>query len=294
VKRLLITVLPILLAACGTTDWSKEPLPVTVSAANYSQSSYEEIYTRVHGATNTSPAPPAISVPDKPLFYGFVPGDIYDSDVALPTVYRELAISLAHRGYFNVVYQAEAGYMPKRVDYLIRVHCGVRRWRNPIVRTDKVTWGNDSLIDKHRDGRSAYMHGEEAALDSRAGQDPMEAVNVAAVLQSIGTSTIMAQTTYSTASLGDSDTRDYCLVVVEAFKFSDLMALKDNAPCEWATFIAVPLHSGQKFSNMLQTMAKTATPYFGTTTNGIQEYDLPAGKVIMGEPVEVQGPQISH
>ena len=139
-KRSLLAFLPILLAACGTADWSKEPLPVTVSAANYSQSSEEEIYARVHATTNTSPAAPAISVPDKPLFYGFVPGDIYDSDVPLATVYRELAISLAHRGYFNVVYQAEAGYMPKRVDYLIRVHCGVRRWRNPIVRTDKVTW----------------------------------------------------------------------------------------------------------------------------------------------------------
>ena len=138
------------------------------------------------------------------------------------------------------------------------------------------------------------MHGEAAALDSRAGEDPMEAVNVAAVLQSIGTTTIMAQTTYSTANLADSATRDYCLVVVEAFKFSELMAKKDNAPCEWATFVAVPLHTGQNFSNMLQTMAKTATPYFGTTTNGIQEYDLPAGKVMMGEPVEVPGPQVAH
>jgi hypothetical protein len=294
VKRSLAFLLPVLLVACATADWSKEPLPVTVSAANYSQSSEEEIYARVHGATNTSPSAPAMAVPDKPQFYGFVPGDVYDSDVPLETVYRELAISLAHRGYFNVVYQANAGYMPKRVDYLLRVHCGVRRWRTPIVRTDKVTWGDDSLVSNRRDGRSAYMHGEGSALDPRAGQDPMEAVNVAALLQSIGSSTVMAQTTYSPSSLSDNFTRDYCLVVVEAFKFSDLMAMKDHAPCTWATFIAVPLHPGQQFSNMLHTMAKTATPYFGTTTDGIQEYDLPAGKVLMGEPVEVQGPQIAH
>ena len=64
---------------------------MTVSAANYSQSSEEEIYSRVHATTNTSPSAPSISVPDKPLFYGFVQGDVYDSDVPLATVYRELA-----------------------------------------------------------------------------------------------------------------------------------------------------------------------------------------------------------
>lgn len=275
-------------------DWSKEPLPVTVSAANYSQGSEEEIYAMVHAKTNTHAMAPAISVPDRPLFYGFVPGDIYDSDVPLETVYRELATSLAHRGYFNVVYQAQSGHLPKRVDYLLRVHCGVRRWRNPIVRTDKVTWGDDSLVSSRRDSRSLFLHGEASAADSRAGQDPTEAVNVATYLQSLSMTAHPQAQQYSASNLADSATRDYCLVVVEAFKFSDLMAMKDNAPCIWATFVAVPLHTGQEFSNLLHAMATTATPYFGTTAEGLQEFDVPQGKVQVGEPVIVPGPQDSH
>ncbi|HEY5080004.1 MAG TPA: hypothetical protein VII43_09155 [Opitutaceae bacterium] len=296
--RRVLPLLAALLAGCvGTADWTKEPLPVTVSAANYSQGSEEQIYAAVHGARNTHPVEPAFVVPDKPLFYGFVPGDIYDSNVPLETVYRELAVGLAHRGYFNVVYQANAGYFPTRVDYLIRVHCGVRRWRNPIVRTDKVTWGDDAMISSRRDSRSVLLHGEGAAVDPRAGLDPNEAVNLAALLQGMKNTTagaLMAEDAYSIGNRDDGTTRDTCLVVLEAFKFSDLMTLKGNAPCTWATFVAVPLHEGQEFSSMLRTMVQKVTPYFGTTADGLQEYDVPQGQVLMGEPVVVPGPQAAH
>ena len=297
-RRLLSLLVPALLAGCaGPADWTKEPLPVTVSAANYSEGSEEQIYTAVHDTRNTHPVEPAFAVPDKPLFYGFVPGDIYDSNVPLETVYRELAVGLAHRGYFNVVYQANAGYFPSRVDYLIRIHCGVRRWRTPIVRTDKVTWGDDAMISSRRDSRSVLLHGEGSAVDPRAGLDPNEAVNLAALLQGIKNTTagaLMAAEAYSVGNRDDLTTRDYCLVVLEAFKFSDLMALKGKAPCAWATFVAVPLHEGQEFSSMLRTMVQKATPYFGTTADGLQEYDVPQGQVLMGEPVVVPGPQSTH
>jgi hypothetical protein len=297
-KRILTLLVPALLAGCSTADdWKKEPLPVTVSAANYSEGSEEQIYTAVHDTKNTHPTEPAFAVPDKPLFYGFVPGDIYDSNVPLETVYRELAVGLAHRGYFNVVYQANAGYFPKRVDYLIRVHCGVRRWKTPIVRTDKVTWGDDSMISSRRNSRSVLLHGEGSADDPRAGQDQMEALNMAVLLQGMSKTTagaLQADDAYSVANNGDASTRDYCLVVLEAFKFSDLMALKGKAPCAWATFVAVPLHEGQEFSSMLRTMVQKATPYFGTTADGLQEYDVPHGQVLMGEPVVVPGPQEPH
>jgi hypothetical protein len=103
-----------------------------------------------------------------------------------------------------------------------------------------------------------------------------------------------ASDAYSIANNGDASTRDYCLVVVEAFKFDDLMKMKGNAPCIWATFVAVPLHQGQEFSSMLRTMVQKVTPYFGTTAQGLQEYDIPQGQVLMGEPVEVPGPQATH
>jgi len=305
-RRFLAALLPLLMAACASTrDWSKEPLPISVSAANYSGATSQEIFLKVNGAISTQPVAPSIPVPDKPLFYGFVPGEVYDSNVPLEAVYRELATGLAHKGYFNVVYEVQAGYMPKRVDYLLRVHCGVRRWAIPTVRSEHVTWGNSGLVSNDRDPHSAnaliYGVGDSAFgagqnPDPRAGTDPMYSINVATYLQGIYKTRDNAATNeYSVRNLSDYGvSRDYCLVVVEAFKFDDLVRLKRGAPCAWATFIAVPIHPGQEFSQMLASMVRTGTPYFGTTTDGIQEYDLPAGKVLVGEPVEVPGPQAAH
>jgi hypothetical protein len=306
VRRVLSTIIPVLLAGCASTrDWSKEPLPISVSAANYSESSSQDLFQAMSDRVNAQPSPPAVPVPDRPIFYGFVPGEVYDSNLPLEAVYQELAIGLAHRGYFNVVYEARAGYLPKRVDYLLRVHCGVRRWAIPSVRAGHVTWGNSGLVSNDRDphsvnaliygvGDSAFGVGQNP--DPRAGQDPMYAINVATYLQSVyKTSNDVATNAYSVRNLSDyGTTRDYCLVVVEAFRFEDVMKKKRGAPCVWATFIAVPIHAGQEFSQMLRSMVRTGTPYFGTTTDGIQEYDLPAGKVLVGEPVEVSGPQPAH
>jgi hypothetical protein len=281
--------LPLLAAGCASTAGAPgEPLPVTVSAANYSQLSTEELYARVHGAGSDHPEPPAISHPDRPIFYAFVRGETFPSDTSLATVYRELATPLAERGYFNVLYEYQAGYKPNRIDYLLRVHCGVRRWRSPIVRTDKVTWGNYGLLSDRPKPSSAYLYGDSANIDSRAGPDANQAINIATYLQSQGSFGTAAENQYSVENQSDhGETRDYCIVVVEAFRFSDVVKMKIDAPCVWATFVAVPLRAGQEFSGMLRTMARTATPYFGATTDGIQRYDVAPGRVLMGEPVEV-------
>lgn len=75
--------------------------------------------------------------------------------------------------------------------------------------------------------------------------------------------------------------------MVEAFKFDDVMARNNKASCTWATFIAVPVDQGQKFSDALPSMLQTAVPYFGETTHGLQVYEVPPGKVLVGSPVEV-------
>jgi hypothetical protein len=136
--------------------------------------------------------------------------------------------------------------------------------------------------------------------DPRAGGDPTDTVNLAMFLQTHGStaapesgSFVTQESSLSTdANFSNGGApRDYCLVVVEAFKFDDVWRKKDGARCIWATFIAVPLHTGQQFSAMLPTMARTAMPYFGTTTSGLQMQLVPPGKVILGEPVAVPGPQ---
>jgi hypothetical protein len=296
-KAALFLFVAALVAGCALqTDWSKQPLPVTVSAANYSRLSPEEIYQRVHAPASVQEAAPSLPpAPSSPLFYAFVPGEIYDSDTPLETVYHELAVPLAHRGYFNVLYEYKAGYLAKRVDYLIRVHCGVRRWRVPIVRTDKITWGSDGLVSSwHGDHpQSGHLIGDMAkASDSRIGQDPLEVINTAVFFQNYAQG-FSQQDRYSPDTLGaDTANAEYCLVVLDAFRFDDVRTLGKDAPCVWSTFIAVPLHPGQQFSQLLRTMARTAAPYFGETTQGMQRYEVPPGKVIMGEPIEIpEGPK---
>jgi len=161
---------------------------------------------------------------------------------------------------------------------------------------DRVTWGNAGVVTNRKDFRTAYVFGEGAAEDPRAGEGVFDSINAAVFLQSMSASVaVLDQYQASVENLSTHGaTRDYCLVVVQAFKFEDVRTMKSKAPCIWSTFIAVPLHAGQEFSGMLHTMVKTATPYYGTTTDGIQEYDVPQGKVQVGEPVIVPGPQGAH
>ncbi len=287
--------LPVLAGGCvSSMDWSKAPVPVSVSAANYSQLSEQELYQRVNAPVSAHPSAPENPVPDKPLFYAFAPGHMYHNDIPLETLYRELAVELAHRGYFNVLYEAQAGYIPKRIDYLLRIHFGERLWRKPTVRTDKVTWGNDGLVSNFRGDHPGQAHviGELALQDDRSGQDPMEAINVATLMQTQQTFAGQDLNQYTVENISDGGaTRDYALILLEAFRFDDVRTRGKDAPCVWATFVAVPLHQGQKLSDVLHVMARTAMPYFGGTTDGIQAYDVPAGSVQVGEPVEVPSSQ---
>jgi hypothetical protein len=296
VRKLLAVLFPLFLAGCASqVDFSKVPTDVMVSAANYSQVSGEDLYRMVNDPAATNLAPPRSAVPDKPTFYAFVPGDVYPADVPMETVFQELAVPLAHRGYFNVLYEAQAGYLPKRIDYLLRIVYGELNWRKPTVRTDKVTWGDDGLIAKwagaNGGSRTIWSVGPESHLDTdRQGLSPADIRDLATFLQAQqgkpGT-TYRQTTDLMTALTDDKTSVDFALIVVEAFKFDDVWHKKDKAPCIWATYIGVPLHNSQNFSKVLRTMARSATPYFGETTDGIQVHDVPPGTVQMGEPTVV-------
>jgi hypothetical protein len=286
------------------TDWSKEPLRVSVSAVNYSQLSDEELYARVHDPMITEPKAPAVPEPTKALFYLLLPGEVYPNDVTLGAVYRELEMSLEHRGYFNAVYQKRAGHMPAKIDYLLRVHYGERPWLNPIVRKDRVTWDDDGLVSSRRDPDSMFYVGPSSIWDPRVGMSQTEAnvLNRVFVLNrafGIGPGSSPWHSSYFGTNpilwrdFGETDkvSREFYLFVVEAFKLDDVSLMNRKAPCIWTTFIAVPADRGQKFSNVLRAMIQTATPYFGETTHGLQAYEVPPGKVHIGTPVEVPGAQ---
>jgi hypothetical protein len=289
------------IAGCANSGTTNEPGPVavSVSAANYSQLSNEDLYASVNAPANLRPEAPAPSVPMRAQYYLMVPGEVYESDVPMDTVYRELELALEPRRYFNVLYQMRAGHTPGRIDYILRVHYGGRRWLTPTVRSDRITWGNDGLVS------SRYMTqlASNSLFDPRVGLDETEeaSVRMMMAMPKVSKTTIghgegpraltPAKITPTDAGMSAQAAKDFCLVVVEAFKFEDVKAMDKRAPCAWCTFIAVPVERGQALSSVLRTMLKAGSPYFGTTTNGIQVYEVPTGKVLLGNPVEVPSTQ---
>ena len=270
-----------------------------MSAANYSKVSGEELYARVNGEANIHPEP---QTPPSRRSLFFTP--------SFPPITPQMSrwirfsaswpIPLAHNGYFNVVYQVQAGLLPNRIDYLLRVHAGERPWRLPTVRTDKVTWGDDDLSPYWHgtSERSGNLIGPYSHWDERAGLSPTDISTLASFFQDSqlrrsggNVSASEMQSVGLEEIYGGSYAHERAIILINAFRFEDVMKMKKDAPCVWSMFISVPLHQGLTFNNVLRTMARTATPYVGETTNGMQIYEVPPGKVLMGEPIEVQAPE---
>ena len=76
----------------------------------------------------------------------------------------------------------------------------------------------------------------------------------------------------------------YALARPWEFECSTLRCRLRKAPCVWTVFIAAPADGRQKFSEVMRGMLQAATPYFGETTHGLQIYEVPAGRVTIGNP----------
>ena len=282
------------MTGCASTTVSPGgQLQVSVSAANYSQVSGEDLYRAVNAPDNAHPVPPAPAAPPRPLFYAFVPVD-YSPAVPLDTVYRELATPLAQRGYFNVVYQVKVGLVPGRIDYLLRLYCGRRYWLKPTVRTDRFTWGNDGPVYSRLGAASsgtAKLIGPGADWDSRVGTTPAEITSLATNLQEGMGSANRGNGSFAVQkgsdfreSEGEGASRFCYLLLIEAFRFEEVRARGKAAPCVWATFVSVPLRDGLGLVSVLRTMARASTPYLGATTEGVQIFELAPATVPAGEP----------
>lgn len=79
-------------------------------------------------------------------------------------------------------------------------------------------------------------------------------------------------------------TRDFFLLVVDAFSYQDLLKQQAKAPRLWTTFVALPQEEPQTFSQVLATMLRVATPCFGETTRGLQMFIDARATVKLGEP----------
>lgn len=278
-----------------------EQVTVSVSAANYSRLSDEELYSALHAPIATPPRAPATHQPAAIHRYLLTPGEVYPNDVPMDVVYHEVALVLEKRGYFDAAFETNAGRALPVIDYFLRIHYGRRLWLNPTVRGDGVTWGNDGLVSNR------YKSGliSDWSRDLREGLSPEDTLATRSFLSSLSggfgmgsgggkkadTSGALAmeQANMGIAGpmvekLGEIASSDFYLVVIEAFRSDDVERMDKRAPCVWAVFIAVPAEGGQKFSSVLRGMLQAATPYFEETTHGLQVQDVPAGRVLLGTP----------
>jgi hypothetical protein len=265
----------------------------------------EQLYTELNAPDGLPTEAPAVHQPITIHHYLLLPGEVYPNDVPVDTVYKEVALVLEKRGYLDSEFEKRAGRAPAAIDYLLRVHYGERLWLNPTVRGDRITWGNDGLVaDKYNMGLMS-----DPQFDPRVGMTPEEVMSVRRMLgslsfdsglaigtpgmvgagnqlQNISTAyALQAQYGQLAGFWGENDqgtARKFYLIMVEAFRYDEVVKMDKRAPCVWAVFIAVPVDEGLKFSDVLRGMLQAATPYFGETTHGLQISEVPPGKVTIG------------
>jgi hypothetical protein len=223
---------------------------------------------------------------------------------------RLLTPALASRGYRNAADEQGLIREPGSVQLVLRVHYGTRPWRNPTVRTEQLTW-RDGLEPKPQ-GRGLHTLGGDVLWDSRAGGND-EALAAARENQSTGSifdkasaggrggggdspsslaggtnPALLGQPGSGPLSLTEYElTRDFHLIVVDAFDYAELKSQGKAARRLWATFVAAPKDRAKPFSAVAKMLVRNATPFFGETSRGLQVYTDARAEVTIGEAVVV-------
>jgi hypothetical protein len=288
--------------------------PVSVSAANYRDTPREELVRSVefqNAAVN--PDAPTLKPLAKPQYYVFIPGEIFESDLKYDQVTEILTAALAKKGYINAADPLGIIREPDKVTLMLRVNYGTLPWRLPTVRSKDLTW-YDGMIARPR-GIGLHTLGGERSWDQRAGgnDDALDALAkndanpngggfsssasaskggggggssgggsaAATVTPGLGANVAGGLTEYGS-------TRDFHVIVVDAFDYQELKKRGKSAARLWTTFVSAPKQGKQKFSEIAETLARNAIPYFGETSNGLQVYSDVRAEVKIGELVEVK------
>lgn len=286
-----------LLAADDAPDRLR-PAPVSVSSANYSQLSREEMARLDVEKTKVNPLSRTVAKLDQPQRYVFIPGELYESDLDYDEICRRLAESLAKKGFVNATDSQGRVIDPQKVDLLLRINAGERPWREPTVRMSSLQW-RDGLVERPR-GRTLTTLGGDVYWERRSGGND-DALGAAARNEnaagfaygsssgtaagnsplSVGSAMSLAQA--NSAASEYEATREFYLLVVDAFDYAEVMSKGAAAKRLWTTFIAAPRQRNEKFSDVLNTMLRIATPYFGETTEGLQMFNDARAEVTLGE-----------
>lgn len=283
----------------------KGPAPVSVSSANYQKTERAELIRRVSQKNAVNPAAISATPEMAPTHFIFLPGEIYESDLTYEELCRLLTPVLLKRNLINAADEQGLMREPEKVSLVLRIHYGIRPWRQPIVRTEQLTW-RDGLVPRPK-GRGLHTLGGDTLWESRAGGND-EALAAAKENQSGSsawgkgagrsggssggsssmTTGIMNSTATGVAGLTEYEgTRDFHIIVIDAFDYAELKKEGKSAKRIWTTFAAAPKEPKQLFSAMAKTLIRNAAPYLGETTSGLQVYTDSRANVEIGEAIVV-------
>lgn len=248
---------------------SARPNEIIVSAANYAQTPPAVLASMFRRPADLPDAPPPPPATGPVRFYQFLPGEALETDLAYLEVCKLLIPALAPKNLRNTHDQA-------KVDLILRVTFGGRRWRDPFVRKDDLAWRH-GLVPKKR-GSSLAATG---AWDDRAGGDESALHQLERDLA--GADPTSGAEGLADRLIGGQHTEDYYLIVVDAFEVATLRVKGNDTPRAWTTFIAVPRQKGVKFSDVAAKMITAAAPFFGETLPGKARFTDREGRVDTGE-----------
>lgn len=274
--------------------------PVSVSSANYRDTPSELLLQMVNRKNALNPEARELAPLAAPKYYVFMPGEIFPADLNYEAVCGLLTPALAKKNYLNAADPRGIIREPGKVTLMLRVNFGISLWRLPVVRTEHLEW-DEGLVGKVHDSRSLTHFGGDKTWDSRAGgnddslsasaQNDTKSLTVWGGGGGSQNTNPAPPISSNTDALTEYDsTREFNLIVVDAFDYAELKAKGKAAKCLWTTFVAAPVQRGQKFSDALATMLRTAAPFWGETTAGLQVYNDARAQVKIGELVEVKDP----
>ncbi len=241
---------------------SARPSEIVVSAANYAQTPPEVLSRLFRNPADLPDAPPPPAGERPVRYFQFLPGETLDADLSYVEVCKLLVPALAAKNLVNTHDQA-------KVEFILRVTFGERRWRDPFVRKDDLEWSH-GLVPKKR-GTSL---GAAEAWDERTGGDESALYQLERDLGMEGMADRL---------IGSMSTDDYYLIVVDAFELAALKQQGNKAPRAWTTFIAVPRQKGVRFADVAPKMIKKATPWFGETLPGKARFTDRESTVKLGD-----------
>jgi hypothetical protein len=277
-----------------------QELPVSVSSANYELTPVEELVRYANERDVVDPDQPITTAVREHHSYIFMPGEIYVAFPSYGDLCRRLAPALAAQGFDNAADAQDRVPKDRKIDLVLRLSYGQREWRVPAVRVRNLQF-RDGLVTRPRADR-IISGGAETAFDYFAGGND-EAINAIAntgtgALSNASGAGNFAQGGPGTmpdsavrapggeaASLTETrNTRDYNILVVDAFDYAELKTRGRSAVRKWSTFVALPVQAGsQDFDAIIDRMISTAQPYFSQTTRGIQFYRDTRTRVILHE-----------